>query len=98
MHAIQVIFIVALLLELGSRRGSALRDSGTRLGIIVVIATLSLGVIAVLTLQALSGESLVHPEAAIATVSIALFLAAAAASVAIVVRRRLLTTGTEVAG
>jgi len=95
MHAMQVIPIVALLLELGSRRVSALRDSGTRLGILVVIAALYLGVIAVLTLQALSGESIVHPDAAIATVSMALFLAAAAASAAIVVRRRRLTTGTE---
>ena len=95
MHAMQVIPIVALLLELGSRRVSALRDSGTRLGILMVIAALYLGVIAVLTLQALSGESIVHPDAAIATVSTVLFLAAAAVSAAIVVRRRRLTTGTE---
>ena len=95
MHAMQVIPIVALVLELGSRRILALRDSGTRLGILVVIAVLYLGVIAVLTVQALSGESIVHPDAAIATGSTVLFLAAAAASAAIVVRRRRLTTGTE---
>ena len=88
MHAMQVIPIVALLLELGSRRVSALRDSRTRLGILVVIAALYLGVIAVLTVQALSGESIVHPDAAIATVSTVLFLAAAAACAVIVVRGR----------
>ncbi|MEA9985984.1 hypothetical protein [Subtercola sp. RTI3] len=95
MHAMQVIPIVALLLELGSRRVSALRDSGTRLGILIVIAALYLGVIAVLTLQALSGESIVHPDAAIATVSTVLFLTAVAASAVIVVRRKRLTSGTE---
>ena len=95
MHAMQVIPIIALLLELGSRRVSALRDSGTRLGILMVIAALYLGVIAVLTLQALSGESIVHPDAAVATVSTTLFLAAAAASAAILVRRRRLKTSTE---
>lgn len=81
----QVIPIVALLLELGSRRISVLRDPRTRLGILVVIAALYLGVIAVLTVQALSGQSIVHPDAAIATVSTTLFLAAAV-GIGVVVR------------
>jgi len=85
MHAMQVIPIVALLLELGSRRISVLRDPRTRLGILVVIAALYLGVIAVLTVQALSGQSIVHPDAAIATVSTTLFLAAAV-GIGVVVR------------
>jgi hypothetical protein len=93
MHAMQVIPIIALVLELGSRRVLALRDSGTRLRILVVIAVLYLGVIAVLTIQALSGESIVHPDAVILTVSAVLFLAAAVAIGAIVARgRRALTT------
>ena len=96
MHAMQVIPIAALVLELASRRISALRDSGTRLGILVVIAALYLGVIAVLTLQALTGESIVHPDAAITTVSTVLFLTAAAACAVIVVRKKLLTTSTQV--
>ena len=85
MHAMQVIPIVALLLELGLRRISVLRDPRTRLGILVVIAALYLGVIAVLTAQALSGQSIVHPDAAIATVSTTLFLAAAV-GIGVVVR------------
>ena len=85
MHAMQVIPIIALLLELGSRRISVLRDPRTRLGILVVIAALYLGVIAVLTVQALSGQSIVHPDAAIATVSTTLFLAAAV-GIGVVVR------------
>jgi hypothetical protein len=91
MHAMQVIPIVALVLELGSRRISVLRDGRTRLGILVVIAALYLAVIAVLTVQALSGQSIVHPDAAIATVSIALFLVAGVAAGAIVVRGRRLS-------
>ena len=85
MHAMQLIPIVAVLLELGSRRISVLRDPRTRLGILVVIAALYLGVIAVLTVQALSGQSIVHPDAAIATVSTTLFLAAAV-GIGVVVR------------
>jgi hypothetical protein len=88
MHGMQVIPIVALLLELGSRRISVLRNSRTRRGILVVTAALCLGVIAVLTIQALSGESIVRPDAGIATVSTTLFLAAAVACAAIVARGR----------
>jgi hypothetical protein len=88
MHGMQVIPIVALLLELGSRRISVLRNSRTRRGILVVTAALCLGVIAVLTVQALSGESIVRPDAGIATVSTTLFLAAAVACAAIVARGR----------
>jgi hypothetical protein len=88
MHGMQVIPIVALLLELGSRRISVLRNSRTRRGILVVTAALYLGVIAVLTVQALSGESIVRPDAGIATVSTTLFLAAAVACAAIVARGR----------
>jgi hypothetical protein len=88
MHAMQVIPIVALLIELGSRRISVLRDSRTRLGILVVIAALYLGVIAVLTVQALSGQSIVSPDATIATASTALFLTAAVAIGVVVSRGR----------
>ncbi|MET4703721.1 hypothetical protein [Frigoribacterium sp. UYMn621] len=91
MHAMQVLPILALLLELGSRRLTALGDSRTRLGILVVTAALYLGVIAVLTAQALSGRSIVSPDAAIGTVSTALFAAAAVAIGAIVVRGRRLS-------
>ncbi len=86
MHAMQVIPIVAVLVELLGRRLPGVRDVRTRLGILVVTAALYLAVLAVLTVQALSGQSIVRPDAAIATVSTALFLAAAVAVGAIVVR------------
>ena len=88
MHAMQVIPILALLIELLGRRLPALRDVRTRLGVLVVIASLYLGVIAVLTVQALAGESIVHPDASITTVSVALFLAAGVGIAAIVLRGR----------
>ena len=88
MHAMQVIPLVALLIELIGHRLPALRDVRARLGILVVLAGLYLGMIAVLTVQALSGESIVHPDAATSTVSFALFLAAAVGIVVIVWRAR----------
>lgn len=88
MHAMQVIPLVALLIELLGSRLLALRDARARLGILVVLAGLYLGIIAVLTVQALSGESIVHPDAATSTVSFALFLAAAVGIVVIVRRAR----------
>ncbi|MHC5797896.1 hypothetical protein ACVXZ4_17245 [Lacisediminihabitans sp. FW035] len=88
MHAMQVIPIVAVLVELLGHRLPALRDVRTRLGVLVVLAVLYLGVLAVLTVQALSGESIVHPNAAITTVSLALFLAAAVVIATIVARGR----------
>ncbi len=91
MHAMQVIPIVAVLIELLGRRLPGLRDARTRLGILVVIAALYLAVLAVLTVQALSGESIVRPDAAIATVSVATFAAAAVGVGAIVVRGRRLS-------
>ena len=88
MHAMQVIPLLALLIELLGRRLPALRDVRARLGILVVLAGLYLGIIAVLTVQALSGESIVYPDAATSTVSFALFIAAAVGIVVIVRRAR----------
>jgi len=88
MHAMQVIPIVGVLIELLGRRLPALRDVRTRLGILVVLAVLYVGVLGVLTMQALSGESIVKPDAAIATVTAVLFLGAAVAIAAIVARGR----------
>ena len=88
MHAMQVIPLVALLIELLGRRLPALRDTRARLGILVVLAGLYLGIMAVLTVQALSGESIVHPDAVTSTISFALFLVAAVTIVVIVGRAR----------
>ena len=66
MHALQLIPLALLLVELASRRIVALRDERTRLGI---IASLSLGYaafIALVTWQALRGQSIVAPDLATA--------------------------------
>jgi hypothetical protein len=88
MHALQVLPIAALLLELGARRFSSLRRVTTRLGILVVLTGLYVGVLAVLTGQALAGEPVVSPGAAVLTASIALWAAAAAAIGILLARAR----------
>ncbi|MCU1584150.1 MAG: hypothetical protein JWM49_706, partial [Microbacteriaceae bacterium] len=88
MHALQVLPIAALLLELGARRFSSLRRVTTRLGILVVLTGLYVGVLAVLTGQALAGEPVVSPGAAVLTASIALWVAAATAIGILLARAR----------
>jgi hypothetical protein len=77
MHALQLIPLAALLLELAARRIPALRRTSTRVGILWTLIVLYTGVLAVLTLQALAGESIVHPDAMIASVTAILFVGAA---------------------
>jgi hypothetical protein len=78
MHAMQLIPLAALLLELGARRFSVLRGVSTRVGILAVLTGLYVGILAVLTAQALAGEPVVSPSAAVLTASVALWVAAAA--------------------
>jgi hypothetical protein len=88
MHAMQVLPLVAILIELAARRVSALRSVTTRFRILVVAAVLYVSVLAVLTVQAVIGESIVRPDAVIATVTAALFLGAAAAVTILITRGR----------
>ncbi|MHA7264440.1 hypothetical protein ACX80W_14675 [Arthrobacter sp. TMN-37] len=78
MHALQLLPIAALALAWAARRLPALRPDGVRLGIVVVLSVLYAGMLVVLTLQALAGESVVRPGPVTAAVSAGLFLAAAA--------------------
>ncbi|MFI9409821.1 hypothetical protein [Nocardia gamkensis] len=64
MHALQVIPLVLLVLEYGSRRIPALRSAQTRRTLVVTAAATYAAVLTVLTWQALRGQSVVHPDAA----------------------------------
>lgn len=64
MHALQVIPLVLLALEYGSRRIPALRSAQTRRTLVVTAAAIYAAVLTVLTWQALRGQSVVHPDAA----------------------------------
>lgn len=77
MHALQLIPLIAIGLELLSRRVQPLRSDAVRTRIVWVSIALTLGVLSVLTVQALAGESIVRPSAPTIATSAALFLAAA---------------------
>jgi hypothetical protein len=80
MHALQVIPLTALLLELLSRRVAVVRAPIVRFRLLWVVIVAYLGVLAILTGQALAGQSIVHPDALVTTLTVVLAAAAAAAA------------------
>jgi hypothetical protein len=81
MHALQVLPLAALLLEALGRRMPALASALARRGVLRALVGLYLGVLALLTGQALAGQSIVQPSALVVALTAALFAAAAAAIV-----------------
>ncbi|MCZ9884598.1 hypothetical protein [Arthrobacter sp. B2a2-09] len=88
MHALQIIPLVEIALEILARKSRVLRRPTTRRGIIWVVIALYVGVLAVVTGQALSGESIVRPSPLVTLFTIVLFVGAALAIAALVVRTR----------
>ncbi|MCU1408171.1 MAG: hypothetical protein JWM23_251 [Microbacteriaceae bacterium] len=84
MHALQVLPLAIVLLELGARRVPALNRVQTRRNLMIVLSALYAAVIAILTVQALTGQSVVRPDAAVSAITLAVFGAAAVASALIV--------------
>lgn len=80
MHALQVLPLTALLLELAARRVSALRRESARAGLLRVGTALYLGVLALLTVQALAGQPLLRPSGAVLAAGALLVTAAAVAA------------------
>lgn len=97
MHALQIIPLALLAIEFASRRVARLRNEDVRYGLVVIISAAYVAVLALLTWQALRGQSIVQPDAL--TLSIAGVIAAASvsAAVAVVVRPRT-TTARATAG
>jgi hypothetical protein len=62
MHALQLIPLTLLLIEFASRRIVALRDERTRVGIVASISAGYAGFVAIVTWQALRGQSIVAPD------------------------------------
>ena len=88
MHALQIIPITALLIESLARRISVLRSASTRVAIIWVLVVLYLGVLGLLTGQALIGQSIVRPNALIMSIAVALYGGAVIAIGVVVLRSR----------
>lgn len=85
MHALQVLPLVLIALELLAARVSALRPPRTRRDLVAVAAAGYTGVLAVLTWQALRGQSLSTPDAA-TVVALAVLLAALGTASVLVLR------------
>ncbi|TFC27814.1 hypothetical protein E3O55_11465 [Cryobacterium sp. MDB1-18-2] len=80
MHALQVIPLTALLLEVLARRVALVRPPTVRFRLLSVVIALYVGVLAILTGQALAGQSIVRPDALVTTLTIALVAAVAVAA------------------
>jgi hypothetical protein len=88
MHALQLLPLSALLLELLARRARPLRSPLVRRRIVAVLVTLYAAITGVLTAQALMGQSIVRPDATVIAVTSVLFAAAASAIAIVVVTQR----------
>jgi len=86
MHALQLLPLAAIMLELLTARVPALRRARVRRNVIWIVVILFVGTLAVLTFQALGGESFVRPSGIVIAVTTLLYLGAASA-ITIVIRR-----------
>lgn len=89
MHALQLIPIALILIELASHRVATFRSLRTRVGLVWTITAVDAAVIALVTWQALRGQSIVAPDAATLTAGAAILIAGAAgAALSIAAGRR----------
>lgn len=101
MHALQALPLLALLLELGARRGIVtLRDARVRRGLVLTGAAAYLAVVGLVTPQALRGQSIVAPDTLTLWLAAAIAAASLAAALAVVAAgaRRRQTESRAVAG
>lgn len=76
MHALQAIPLIVVLLEVLARRVDLLREATVRLGLVWIVVAAYLSMLALLTGQAIAGQSIVRPDAVVAGTAIALLVAA----------------------
>ncbi|KAA2258579.1 hypothetical protein F0L68_22245 [Solihabitans fulvus] len=88
MHSLQVIPLLAMVLALLATRLPALRAEGTRLGLVRVAGAGYAGLLALVTWQALRGQSLVHPDGTTLLAATGLVAATALAATAVLVTGR----------
>jgi hypothetical protein len=89
MHALQVIPLALILIELAARRIAVLRDVDVRYRLVAIVSAAYVAVLAVLTWQALRGQSIVAPDAATATATLVIAALALAAAVVVLLQRQL---------
>ena len=86
MHALQAIPLFLIALELLSRRATVLRDVVVRTRLVVVAAAAYSAVVAVVTWQALRGQSIVQPDAATVALGAGIALLALGSAAVVVIR------------
>ncbi len=86
MHALQLIPLALILIELLSRRVAVFRDVAVRVRLVVIIAASYVGVLGLLTWQALRGQSIVQPDAQMVAATLALAAVALVAAITVIVR------------
>jgi hypothetical protein len=79
MHALQLLPIAAIVLELVAGRMPLLADARTRFRVLLILALAYAGAIALVTWQALAGQSIVAPAGPILAAGVALAIATIAA-------------------
>ncbi len=89
MHALQAIPLALILIELAARRIAVLRDVDVRYRLVAIVSAAYVAVLAVLTSQALRGQSIVAPDAATATATLVIAALALAAAAAVLLQRQL---------
>ncbi|QEO09700.1 hypothetical protein [Protaetiibacter larvae] len=78
MHALQLIPLALILIELAAARVAVFRSLRTRVGLVWTVTAGYAGVVALVTWQALRGQSIVHPDALTLTAGGAISVAVAA--------------------
>lgn len=86
MHALQLLPLTVVLLELLAQRMPRLRSAAVRARLLWVLTALYTGVLVLLTAQALAGQSVVRPDATTLTVAAALYVPAGVAVIVTLVR------------
>ena len=89
MHALQVIPLALILIELAARRIAVLRDVDVRYRLVAIVSATYVAVLAVLTWQALRGQSIVAPDAATTTATLVIAALALAAAAVVLLQRQL---------
>ncbi|MCU1439023.1 MAG: hypothetical protein JWP85_20 [Rhodoglobus sp.] len=88
MHALQLIPLALIVIELLSRRVARLRDPGVRWRLVAVMSATYVAVLGLLTWQALRGQSIVRPDASTLMVTGAIAALAIAAGAVSLHRQR----------
>ena len=86
MHALQVLPLVVIVLELLARRWPTLLDSVRRLRLVWIATAVYAAVVALVTVQALAGESIAHPSGLTLLAGAVIAVLAAGAAVASLTR------------